>query len=439
MKYIFFLLLIITGCTSGNEGDTVNKPNILFIISDDQAWNDYSFMGHKTIKTPNIDKLAGESLTFTRGYVTSPLCSPSLATMLSGLYPYQHMVTGNDPSFNTNTPRYSVEWRAERLEHYDTLINAYQQNKLLTEILSDEGYISFQSGKWWLGSYKDAKFDFGMTHGDPERNGRHGDFGLTIGREGLDTLFNFIDYSRENNKPFFTWYAPFLPHAPHNPPDSILQKYLKITDSEPIARYQASCEWFDITVGQLLNYLDEKDLRENTVIIYVCDNGWIQNPDRQNQYAEKSKRTPYEMGIRTPIMVNWPGTIKPAFNEVNPVSSIDMVPTILDILNIDKPSEMKGLSLLKQEKIEDRNTVFSEVYLHDMKDMMKPSTNLISSVIIQDQWKLILPDSTNSAGDTPELYNILDDPYEKMNILENNPSIVAKLKTQLTDHLSNFE
>ena len=90
------------------------RPNIIYIISDDQAWTDYGFMGHPHIETPHIDKLAQESLTFTRGYVTAPLCSPSLASIITGLYPQQHRVTGNDPIFDSEEKRYSKAWQVER-------------------------------------------------------------------------------------------------------------------------------------------------------------------------------------------------------------------------------------------------------------------------------------------------------------------------------------
>src|SRR5699024_5148615 len=112
------------------------------------------------------------------------------------------------------------------------------------------------------------------THSDPERGGRHGDEGLTIGREGMQPIEDFIDEAIAADDAFFVWYAPFLPHTPHTPPDSLLQKYNSKTSSEPLARYWAMCEWFDITVGQLQTALDQRGLTENTLIIYIADNGW---------------------------------------------------------------------------------------------------------------------------------------------------------------------
>ena len=246
-----FLLLI--GCVAQPEEN--KRPNIILIISDDQSWTDYGFMGHPAIETPNLDAFAKSSLCFTHGYASAPLCSPSLASLITGLYAHQHGVTGNDPAFAFEGPHYSEEWLLTRKPLFDTLKAHFYQHKLLTQYLAEAGYRSLQTGKWWLGSWQEGHFDEGMTHGDPTKEGRHGDEGLKIGREGLNEIYDFIDDSRDLDKPFFVWYAPFLPHSPHTPPDSLLNKYLKKTDSEYIAKYWAMCEWFDQTCGELINYI----------------------------------------------------------------------------------------------------------------------------------------------------------------------------------------
>ncbi|MCA8988323.1 MAG: sulfatase-like hydrolase/transferase, partial [Planctomycetaceae bacterium] len=158
-------------------------PNVVMIISDDQAWNDYGFMGHEQIKTPHLDRMAAESLTFRRGYVPDSLCRPSLVTMVTGLYPHQHGVVGNDPPPPASlkkapkgkqfaSPEY-LEIRNEYLKHIDN-------DPKLAEILGRHGYVSHQSGKWWEGNFSRGGFTEGMTHGDRSRGGRHGDLGLKI-------------------------------------------------------------------------------------------------------------------------------------------------------------------------------------------------------------------------------------------------------------------
>ncbi|MGH7200072.1 MAG: sulfatase-like hydrolase/transferase, partial [Planctomycetaceae bacterium] len=240
-----------------------DAPNVVMIISDDQGWTEYGFMGHEHVKTPHIDRLAKESLTFTRGYVPDSLCRPSLATLITGLYPHQHGIVGNNPPLpedlqakpraqQRRDPRY-LEIETEYLEtHID------RAPKLPVMLHEKLGYLSHQSGKWWEGHYSRGGFTHGMTHGDRTRGGRHGDEGLTIGRQGLDPIYEFIETAETQDKPFFIWYAPFMPHSPHNPPQRLLAKYRDKTPHLQVAKYWAMCEWFDETVGQLLNHLDEQ-------------------------------------------------------------------------------------------------------------------------------------------------------------------------------------
>ncbi|MFW5759534.1 MAG: sulfatase-like hydrolase/transferase [Cyclobacteriaceae bacterium] len=190
----------------------------------------------------------------------------------------------------------------------------------------------------------------------------------------------------EEDKPFFLWYAPLLPHTPHNPPESLLQKYLAKVDSEPVARYYANYEWFDITVGQLLDHLEQQGISDNTVVFYVCDNGWLQDPEKMNRYVEGSKRAPYELGIRTPIMVKWPGHIEEKLDHTTLVSSIDIVPTVLSLMEIPKPESMSGLSLLATDSLQARNQIFSEVFSHDIESVQTPELSLKYRITINDNF-----------------------------------------------------
>ena len=118
----------------------------------------------------------------------------------------------------------------------------------------------------------------------------------------------------EEEKPFFLWCAPFLPHTPHQPPERLLAHYRDRVDSIHLARYYAMCEWFDETCGQMMKMIGDKGLENNTLVVYVTDNGWIQHPERKG-YDLKSKQSPYEAGVRTPIMFRWPGHLQ-AFSPI---------------------------------------------------------------------------------------------------------------------------
>ena len=405
-------------------------PNIVFILSDDQAWTDYGFMGHKHIETPNLDKLAQQSLTFERGYVPTSLCSPSLASIITGVYPRKHMVLGNDRVLpgddKGGKPAWQSEWRAK---NYASVIENFKTLNTLPELLKEKGYLSFQTGKWWLGNYATGGFDYGMTHGDPSREGRHGDYGLEIGRKGMDTLNRYIDLALEKKKPFFMWYAPFLPHTPHNPPDSLLQKYLPKAPTEYVAKYWAMCEWFDRTCGELMDYIEQKGQTENTLFVYVCDNGWVQN-ENDSKYNPISKRAPYDYGMRTPIMFKWKGKIEPKLDDRTLVSSLDMLPTVLDLVGIERPKELDGINVLNETELNNREAVFGEIYAHDFNTVEE---SLKYKIAITAPYKLIFPDKTNRPNEKIQLFDIYKDPFEEEDLAGENPEIVLKLKEKIQE------
>jgi len=412
----------------------ISAPNVVLIISDDQAWSDYGFMGHPHIETPRLVQLARESLVFPRGYVPSSLCCPSLASMITGLYPHQHRIVGNDPK----PPRQMSFAERQRDPNYQALCKTMDDNiervATLPRLLGEKGYLSHQSGKWWLGSYRRGGFTHGMTHGDPARGGRHGDEGLKIGREGLGPIDRFISHAQAEKKPFFLWYAPFLPHRPHNPPERLLKKYREKTDSIHIAKYWAMCEWFDETCGQLLDLLVTHGVSDNTMVLYVCDNGWINLRDKSG-YAPRSKRSPYDGGLRTPIMIRWPGHVAPQRSE-RLASSLDLAPTILAACGLAPTKDMHGINLLDPQAVAARERIFGEVYAHDIADLEHPAASLKYRWCIEGGWKLIVPHLANVPKGKMELYNLIDDPEEKNNLADKEQAIVVRLLLKLDSNLS---
>jgi uncharacterized sulfatase len=396
-------------------------PNVVMIISDDQAWTDFGFMGHPVIHTPHLDRMAEESALFRRGYVPTSLCRPSLATLISGLYPHQHKISGNDPAEGTD--------RQEMLKHIRRIPK-------LPQLLGKQGFVSHQSGKWWEGNYRLGGFTAGMTHGDPERGGRHGDFGLTIGRRGLQPVFDFMD--NRAGKPFFLWYAPFLPHTPHTPPGRLLKKYTRADRPKKLAKYYAMCEWFDETCGNLLGHLDREGLSQNTLVVFVTDNGWIQRtpktevpPGWRFSFAPRSKRSPYEKGIRTPIMLRWPARIRPG-DYGTLVSSIDLVPTIMSATGLPRDPTLPGLDLLAtlaQDGRNGRDTIFGATYEHDVPDVDDPAKGVQSRWCISNHDKLILP---RLKSQPVELYDLQTDPHETRNLASEHVDRVQRL-TAKTD------
>jgi len=400
------------------------KPNIVLILSDDQAWGDYGFMGHPVVKTPHLDKLAAESLTFTRGYVPSSLCCPSLASIITGRFPHQHKVANNDPPVPAGmTPRefhQSPAFQAGR----DVMNRYMDAMPTLPRLLSANGYLSLQTGKWWQGSYTHGGFTHGMTKG-----GRHGDAGLDIGRKTMQPIYDFIGEAKKEKKPFFVWYATMMPHDPHTPPARLLEKYKSKTPSEHVAKYWAMVEWFDETCGELLGHLDREKLAENTIVVYVTDNGWIQNPNTP-KYAPKSKQSQYDGGLRTPIMVKWPAKFRPAKSDTA-VSSLDILPTLLDATGIPRPEGLPGVSLSDSAALAARDAVFGECFTHNSKDLANPSASLRWRWVIMGHWKLIVPASLNEPDAVVELYDLKGDPTEEKNLAGADKERVEKMRAVL--------
>ncbi|MEP2776544.1 MAG: sulfatase-like hydrolase/transferase [Luteolibacter sp.] len=392
------------------------RPNVILIISDDQAFGDYSFMGHERIKTPHLDKMAAESLLYTRGYVM-PVCSPSLASLLTGKMPHEHGITGNDIHGQRN--------------QRDALAGQLLGNSLmLPKALTEAGYLTYQTGKLWNVTYEDVGFSHGMT----DTAGRHGDAGLDIGRKGMKPIYDFIEDAQAEEKPFFIWYAPLLPHTPHNPPAEIFAKYKGKGPTPAAEKYYAMVEWFDNTCGELDGYLEKSGLKENTVILYLADNGW---DGEYGDNGERAKLSPYENGIRTPMFVRWPGTVEAQRDDETLAHIIDFPTTLLKITGAKNPGDLPGLNLLDRDAMKARDTVFVEAYTHDIADLTDPSKSLIADVVINGWWKLIVPRAArpdrpfSGVPETAVLYDLKADPLEKNEVSKEHPEIVAKLNDML--------
>ncbi len=425
-----------------------SPPNIVLIISDDQSWTDYSFMDHSMIETPNLDLLAEQSVTYTRGYVPTALSRPSLATIISGMYASQHHISGNDPAVPAGATREFQTKDRNYLRTKRNLIAHVDKIPMLPYELKQKGYLSFQSGKWWEGSYRRGGFTHGMTHGDVAKGGRHGDAGLNIGRDGLKPIFDFVEEAGE--KPFFIWYAPLMPHTPHNPPPQLLNLYKAPDRPLSMIKYYAMCEWFDRSCGQLLDGLDRRGVMDNTIVIYVADNGWIQRtlntevPDGWSQsFAPKSKMSPFDGGTRTPLMIRWPGKIEPRLDSETLVSSIDIAPTILEACGIKQPPQMTGKSLLKisAEQPLQRKAIFGENFAPDIADIDDPRKSLLHRWCVQGDWKLIktypgkkgrFSNMLDQTSATVLLFNLKDDPFEEKDLALQHPDIVGELTRKLT-------
>lgn len=410
-------------------------PNIVLVISDDQGWTDYGMMGHQDLTTPRLDALAKESVLFRRGYVPTPLCRPSLMSLLTGQYASQHGVCGNDPSPKSYPG-------AQMREAKQKLIASSTNQPLLPKLLAEAGYRCHQSGKLWEGSFTQAGFTHGMTQGfGNHKGGRHGDDGLRIGREGLAEIEQFLESDATNEQPYFLWFAPFMPHAPHTPPEPLADKYSKLGYEPSVANYYAMCEWFDQVVGELYDLVTRQPTNRPLLVVYVCDNGWIQS-STPNRFDARSKQTVYEGGIRTPIFYHCPGYF-PASDRDEATSSLDIFPTLLAAAGLSQAEPTPGMNLLPNltEALPiSRTAIFGEGFAHDIADLDAPNDSLLTRWVIEMPWKLILSyeGETGRYGDIhqdrvtePQLFNLLHDPFEATNLAPMHPETVQQLTQRI--------
>lgn len=413
-------------------------PNIVLIVADDQTFSDFGFMGSTLVETPHLDRLAGHSARYVNGYVPSSVCRPSLATLLTGLYPHQHGIHFNHPPpGNAALGRFGKEEFNRRREDAIYLIRAAAT---LPRILARHGYVSLQTGKHWEGHYRNAGFTHGMTlaEASPEPaygNKRlpdgslvahgNGDAGLNIGRTTMQPLYEFIDAHAK--EPMLIWYAPFLPHEPHKAPQDILDRYAaKAEVPEQFRRYYASCTWFDRTVGDLVDYMERKGLARETIFVFVSDNGWQPSRTPHPRYPgygvdARSKRSPFEAGLRTPILIRWDGRVAPATHEAL-CSTVDILPTLLDALQLEgEANDLPGRSLFPSavgEKTLADRPVFGEIYPGDATSLGHPSRDVAYRWIRDGDFKLI---TTHSESGRPwggylrhtSLFNLREDPLEQ--------------------------
>jgi len=432
------LLGILSCVTSRAE-----SPNVVFIISDDQTWTDFGFMGNERVHTPHLDALAARSAVFPHGYVPASVCRPSLVTMLTGLYPHQHGVHFNhgppgNSGYNAMT---SVEEYHDVREREFALI---AKVPTLPGLLRDRrGYRSLQTGKFWEGHWRNGGFTEGMTtfgvppstqtfggirklaSGERVAHG-NGDTGLQIGRETMEPIVSFIDDCEAEDTPWLIWYAPYLPHQPHDSPG----KFYEIAAARPGVEehelpYFASIAQFDATVGTLVEFVESRGLASETLFVFAVDNGWspstIPQRNRPVEFAhtKRSKRAPFDEGLRTPVLLRWDGRIEARKHE-GLVSTVDLVPTILAAAGIEGRSGMPGIDLLPVaeggDEIDPERAVFGAVYPGDATRLGHPEIDVAYRWVRKGAHKLIVPRDDEAWGgylDEPVLFDVVRDPGEE--------------------------
>lgn len=446
LKYFFFLLALSVNAQT-------QKPNIVFILADDLGIGDLGAYGQTKIKTPNLDKLAQQGAKFTQFYAGTSVCAPSRASLMTGMHTGHTYVRGNK------------EIEPEGQEPLADSIRTFAMD------LQQNGYVTGAFGKWGLGMVG--------TSGDPNRKGFdtfygyncqrqshryypthlwHNDKRITLTGNNLshkvhyaptliqEQTLKFIDKNKD--KPFFLFVPTVLPHAELAGPDD---EYYKMYENafvetphkgqdygthatvsgyasidKPRATFAAMVSRMDAYVGQIIDKLDELGLRENTIILFTSDNGAHReggaDPDFFNSTAgfKGVKRSLYEGGVRTPLIVNWKNKID-SHQDISHIGAFwDVYNTLLELAHINPSTQNDGISflptLLKNGKQKQHKYLYWEFHEDGGRQ-----------AVLSKGWKLIKQKVKTPKDSYYELYNIANDPFEQNNLAPSNPKKVKQL------------
>lgn len=435
------------------------RPNIIIIHADDLGYHDLSYTGSKIYQTPNIDKLAQKSVFFTNAYANYPRCVPSRYSMMTGKYP---VVNGDvpDDGFNLSDIPENQNFikQFKKLNYHTAYFGKWHlgDEKSLTQIM---GYdYSFAAGH--AGSPSSYLYPFNKPKGvnakvektkipDIDEVSKEGDY-LT------DQLTNqFIKYIEDirNQQPFLMVLAQYAVHQPleakeqdvqrnqleidqfnfGNTPEYIKEGAGRTKMRQDNATYAAMVENLDENVGKLMAYLQEKQLLENTIIVFSSDHGGLSN-DGKNQRSLATSNAPlragkgwlYEGGIKVPLMMSWANQITPKQENHSVVMLMDVFPTLLDIVNSNTIKNIEGKSV-KKLLFTKKTLANRTVYWHSSKARPGNTGDFKSSAIRKRNWKLI----HFYEHDSLALYNLKNDIGENVNLSKGNTAKTKQLLKQL--------
>lgn len=498
-----YALAAASGCTSQKSANE-NRPNIIFFLVDDMGWVDSSvpydgniYPNNLRFNTPNMARLAAQGTIFSNAYAC-PVSTPTRTSLLTGMNAAHTGIT-NWTSTLKDTPSDAAGGALAMLgKGNDDTSGDYPEGHLLrpdwplnglspepgidgtvyatpmAKLLKDAGYFTIHVGKaHWASAGTPGASPYNMgfvvnvsgnvagmprsyqgedNYGNTpelwnllavqnmtEYYGTHTHLTEALTREALKTL----DYPIDNGIPFYLYLAHHATHTPIQRDDRFIQKYLDAGMDEGQARYATMVEGVDKSLGDVLDFVERKGIADNTVIIFMTDNGGNSEntqkggvPHTQNKPLREGKGSIYEGGIRVPLIFKWPGRIEEGRREDSPAIAEDLFPTILEFAGIKKPEvsqEIDGQSLVpeltgKGQVDPERELVFH--YPHQWKPYQLDDIDFLSAIRKGD-WKLVYRMRTREL----ELYNIKEDIGETKDISRENPEKTAELAHALSNKL----
>ena len=441
-----FVLAGLAG-TSMVSAQTPGHPNVLLIITDDQGYGDFGFTGNPHVKTPVLDRFAGQSVRFSNFYV-SPVSAPTRSSLMTG--------------------RYSLRTGVRDTNNSGAIMSA--EEITIAEILKKAGYATGHFGKWHLGdNYPsrpiDQGFDESLMHlgggmgqpgdittffrGDSSyfnpvlwHNGKRESFNGYCSDVFANQAIGFIE--KNSKKPFFCYLAFNAPHTPLQVPekyyniykdldpslgfDKVMQPQMTEKDKEDARKVYAMVSNIDENVGKILKKLDDLGIADNTVVIFMTDNG----PQQRRYVAGMRglKGTVYRGGVRVPFMIRYPALKKTNTDIQATAAHIDVLPTLAGLCNVPLPENriLDGVNLVPFIVSEKKDISERSLFFY----WTRHSPELYNNIALQKgKYKIVGNTDYNSPANKFELFDLENDPYEQKNIVLDFPSIATSLKTEL--------
>ncbi len=408
-RALFLLLWTLATAAAADQ-----KPNVVLILADDLGWGDLSAWGSPEIRTPALDDLARRGTSFTRFYTVSPVCSPSRASLLTGLLPPRTGVVGVlRPGAETGLPR-----------------------ELLTlgEALGAQGYTAAAIGKWHLG---DAPSFLPTIHGFEEffgipysndmvplrllRNARIIDANPTqpfLSREFTNEAIGFLE--RNANQPFFLYLALKTPHVPLSLPGA----WRKPGRSA----YIDAVEYMDWNIGRILARLEDLNLARRTIVVFTSDNGsWRRG---SNGRLRAGKKSVYEGGVRIPLIVSYPDRIDSSGKIASPAMICDLFPTIMLLVGAVEPEGLDGRHLLDYLGVKGsrkgRGRQPEDPIFFFLRERV--------AAVRAGRWKLHIEPAGPIPDTSDQLFDLHADPGESRNLIAEQPEVAARLRRLVRDY-----
>jgi len=423
-----FAAVLWCSAASAMATDKPRPPNVILILMDDMGWRDVGFTGNTFTETPHIDSLAKKGLVFRQAYASAPNCAPTRACLMSGQYTPRHGIyTVVDPRQPAGSPWHKLTAATSESDLAAGVVT-------IAESLQAGGYATGFFGMWNLGRGRSGPVTPGgqgfetVVFPETIQFGKDAYFdadGNYLSDRLTDEVLTFIEKNRD--RPFFAYLPDHAVHAPYDPKPELLAKYEKKAARDNDRRndpaHAATVEAVDQNVGRIMAALDRMKLTDDTIVIFTSDNG---GTPQFTAPLRGSKGELYEGGIRVPLVVCWPGLAKPGSTCDEPVSSVDLYPTLVELAGVDPPEGqiLDGASLVPAF----RGAMALErprLFWHFPCYVGRATP---ASAVREGDFKLI---EFFEDGGRVELYNLRDDPNEERDLTASQPDRASALAQTL--------